>query len=141
MNSENNSSHKCTACLVFCIDFRFQKFFYDWSMKRFPQDCDIVAAAGGVKEIVFSQKQRKPSFLLSQLKLSHDLHKTSTIVLIQHEDCGAYGGSASFENFEKEKEFQQKELHLAEEIVKKEIPGVNVEKYFVRLSGEFIKIE
>lgn len=127
------SGHTCRGVVVHCIDFRFCKILNDFFEEQYPDGYDNVVVAGGVKDIVDAKEQ---SFTLGQIKLSARLHHPKEIVLVQHEDCGAYGGSGTLE--EGERDFQKNQLLLAEEIIKKEFPGVVVKKYLALLSQDII---
>src|SRR3989338_8887517 len=77
------NNHVCEALVVTCIDFRFQDFVNDWIAKNIPlHSHDRVAFAGGVKNL---------EAILGQIEISHRLHHIKKVVLINHEDCGAYG--------------------------------------------------
>ena len=88
---------------------------------------DCIAIAGGVKDLP-----------IEQIEVSIRLHQPKTIVLIQHEDCGAYGGSEKFENLESEKNFQKEELQRAVQALKSEFSDVLAERFFILLSGEIV---
>lgn len=129
--------HICGAVVVHCIDFRFRKKLNEYLMSRFPEGYDLISVAGGVKRLVADSPE--DNFVLEQLEISHKLHEPKVIVLIQHEDCGAYGGSKAFAGFEKEKEFQKLELDKAETILKQQF-SQNIEKYLIQLSGEITSL-
>lgn len=128
-------TQKCKALVLHCIDFRFRKSLALFLESRFGDSYDLVSVAGGVKELVSGPQDH--NFILEQLEISDRLHKPKLIVLIQHEDCGAYGGSATFGDFSKEQEFQKSELAKAEALLKQQF-SQPVEKYLARLSGEII---
>lgn len=78
-------------------------------------------------------------FLLKQLQISVMLHSPKTILLIQHEDCGAYGGSKAFSSFEEEQVAHRAELDKVEALLKESFSQA-IEKYFILLSGEVISL-
>lgn len=127
------SSHTCRAVVVHCIDFRFCKALNDFFEERYPEGYDNVVIAGGVKDIADHKKQ---SFALGQIGLSMRLHHPEEIVLVQHEDCGAYGGSAALGAGEME--FQKNQLKEAENFLAEQFPGAAVKKYFISLSQEIL---
>lgn len=126
-------THACKALVLHCIDFRFRKTLGEFLDSKFGDAYDLVSVAGGVKELVLDSQEH--NFILEQLRMSDRLHKPEVIVFIQHEDCGAYGGSATFGDFSKEQELQNSELEKAEALLKQQF-SQPVEKYFARLSGE-----
>ena len=77
------STHICEALVVSCIDFRLQKKIQKWLSKNFKNKAyDYVGFAGASKDL---------KIILKQLDISVRLHKIKQVVLIHHEDCGAYG--------------------------------------------------
>lgn len=129
--------HTCKAVVLHCIDFRFQQVLNGHFDKEFPEGYDLVSVAGGVKELI---EEGENSFLLNQLQLSNKLHEPQNIVLVQHEDCGAYGGSGAFDNAQAEHAFQKEQLEKAAELLKRHFPEVTIQKYFVTLSKELMPL-
>src|SRR3989344_5207370 len=102
-------THHCKYFIAHCIDFRLQKDIIEYLKKNgWLGNCDIVSIAGGVKDI---------DYALSQLDISARLHNSQEAVLINHTDCGAYGGSKVFSSFEEEYKFHAGELKKAREII------------------------
>ena len=123
------NQHTCQALAIHCIDFRFQRFLNDYLEGRFAGSYDRVAVAGGVKNLP-----------LEQCEVSVRLHSPKTIVLIQHEDCGAYGGSKQFADLEAEKAFQTQELQKAAKVLQEKFPGCAVEGYVMGLLGDLTSV-
>ena len=132
------NQHACRGLAVHCIDFRIQRFLNEYLDKRFPGAYDRVAVPGGVKYL--ADGGQEGNFELEECGVSYKLHHPEVFVLIQHEDCGAYGGSSAFADFESEKAFQGEQLGVAEQLLKKHFPAISVEKFIVRLSGELISV-
>lgn len=110
--------HNCKYLISHCIDFRLGK-----PLKKYLEDkgilgqCDLVSAAGGVKNT---------DFLLGQIEISVNLHQIKEVILINHTDCGAYGGSKNFEFFEKERDFHIQEMEKARDLVLAKYPDLKV---------------
>ena len=65
------------------MDYRLQKYLNDWlDQNPGTGSYDRVGIAGGVLDI---------SSVLKQIELAVRLHKIRKVILINHEDCGAYG--------------------------------------------------
>jgi len=136
--SIKNEHNSCEAMVLQCIDFRLRRRLNEHLMGRFPQGYDLISVAGGVKRLLADGPEN--NFVLEQLQTSHRLHKPRQIVLIQHEDCGAYGGSKAFSSFESEETFQKEQLAKAEQLLKKHFPSISVEKFLICLSGKLIPV-
>ena len=119
-------AHHCDALVVSCIDFRFQKFIRGWlDTNLADKTFDYVGFAGGTKEI---------EIIMTQLKISVDLHTISQVVLMNHEECGAYGTESTPEN-------HARDLRKAKEIILATYPTLSVQTYYLHLDGTFEKID
>lgn len=113
------------ALITTCIDFRLQDEIDKWIKKNFkPKTYDRVSIAGDVKNL---------SEILDQVKIAHDLHKIKRVILVNHEDCGAYGKDGTFER-------HVHDLKNAETTVETLYPDLEVETYYLLLDGTFQKI-
>lgn len=118
------SSHTCEGVVVHCIDFRLQQFLNDWLTKRFGiQNYDRISWAGGVRDF---------SSIQNQIQMSSKLHNVKKVILINHEDCGAYGPTGT-------KERHVSDLAYAEQVIRSSL-YLDVEKYYLHLNGEFERI-
>ncbi|MDQ7815307.1 MAG: hypothetical protein RDU25_05915 [Patescibacteria group bacterium] len=124
-------SHVCKSLLMHCMDFRFGK-----AMKGFMDehgmmdDADLVSIAGSAKNIVNPETQ---SFALRQIEISKTLHEMKEVVLVAHTNCGAYGGSKSFETAEVEYNKMTGDLKEAREIVKAKWPELSVKLWLAHI--------
>ena len=127
-------SHTCSSALIRCIDFRLTKMINSWmEEKGIMNDCDVISIAGISKNIA------EENFLLSQIKLSADLHKIQTLYLIHHTDCGAYGGQTAFPDLETEKKKYIDDMNKAKEIINKELPDLEVKLMLANVEDGKIK--
>lgn len=118
-------SHTCQAVVITCIDFRFQEFIDKFIKEKFGiKNHDRVTWAGGSKDI---------ENVLKQIQISKRLHDIKRVVFINHEDCGAYGEEGTPKKHEED-------LKKAAQIVKNDIPDVEVEAYYAKLDGKFEEI-
>ena len=118
------SEHTCEAVVVHCMDFRPQHVLNDWLKNRFKiQNYDRISWAGGVRDF---------SSVKNQIQISYRLHNVKKVILINHEDCGAYGSTGT-------KERHVSDLAYAEEAIKSLY--LDVEKYYLHLNGEFERIK
>lgn len=146
---ENNGkeaipTHGCQAIVIHCGDHRLQRnpvhgIFHDALEEHFPNGFDLELNPGGVKTIVDGGPELE--HLLSRIRVYIALHGPTVICLIQHEDCGAYGGSSRFPSFEDEVASHTKELKVAAETISRPLPDKTVRMFIVRLSGELLPIE
>jgi len=117
---KNMTNHSCNAVVIRCIDNRLHEIIAALLKKINVETYDLVSIAGATKDHVA---------VVQQIQKSVELHDPKRVILIHHEDCGAYGSVPL-------------ETHInAMKIIKIWIErtglGVEVECYFLHLNGEF----
>lgn len=118
-------SHLADAIVITCIDFRFQQYIDDWLQQNFKKYLfDRVALAGGVFDFYS---------ILKQVEISHRLHQIRKAILINHEDCGAYGQEGTLKR-------HQADLIEAEKKLEALFPDIDVETYYLTLKGKFKEV-
>lgn len=119
------STHTCDAIIVCCIDFRFQRFIRAWTDTHLKgKTFDLVGFAGSTKDL---------DTVMNQIDISVRLHHIKQIVLIHHEECGAYGTESTFER-------HKQDLRKAKETILKKYPNLSVELHYARLNGQFAEV-
>lgn len=126
-------SHKCGTLIIHCMDFRFipdlKKFLESEGLMG---DSDEISVAGAIKDLLGEAR----NFLLKQIDISTRLHGISRVILLAHEDCGAYGGKKSFVNDEVEFDKHKEDLTQAKEIILTRFPDLKVDFVFARIKEE-----
>lgn len=118
-------AHTCDAIVVTCIDFRFQKYIREWLDKNLGKKTyDFLSYAGGVKDL---------EVVLKEIDVSEKLHNIHHVILINHEDCGAYGIQGTVER-------HTKDLLRAKEKILEKHPDLNVNLYFMHIRGKVEEI-
>ena len=108
------------ALVVHCIDFRLQAHLNRWIDENLGEgNFDRVALAGGVYDF---------ETVLSQVEIAERLHEIKKVVLINHEDCGAYGAAGT-------KERHAADLQRAKEKIAAEYPHLMIETFYIYLNG------
>lgn len=116
-------SHNCSTCVIRCIDFRLGHAIHELHEREdLYGDADVISVAGACKGL----NDEPGGFLETQIELSKKLHNINTILLINHTDCGAYGGHSAFASPELEREHHQAELKRAQDYLKTKHPGITI---------------
>jgi hypothetical protein len=128
-------AHSCEALVVMCMDFRFR----DWVPEKVADltdlsGYDLVSYAGGAL-LLGSDDPTEREALLSQVRLSNRLHGISKVVLADHEDCGAYGGSKAFSSRSEEFECHRVKMTKAAAAIRCELPHLRVILSYARMDG------
>lgn len=120
------SNSSCDALVVSCIDFRFQKYIRNWLDENMANKTfDYVGFAGCTKDL---------ETVLKQIAISVNLHHIKQIVLIHHEDCGAYGEMGTPQK-------HASDLQKAEEAILKRYPILQVNLFYLHLDGTFEPVQ
>ncbi|MFH1631531.1 MAG: carbonic anhydrase [bacterium] len=116
-------SHTCSTALVRCMDFRLGNAIKDYlESNNLYDDVDIISLAGAAKDL----NDPEGGVLETQLSLSKRLHSINTVILMNHTDCGGYGGRAAFESAEAEHKHHVDELGKAKEKLLAKYPDLTV---------------
>ncbi len=121
--------HHWDVLAVSCIDGRFVKKTIDWVAAQTDGVFDFRTEVGSSKAIIDSPADRERFFDL--IITSKKLHNIKELWIIDHVDCGAYGGSSKFNNIGEEKEFHKGRLTLASKIIADRFPTIKVKTIFV----------
>lgn len=116
----------CEAVVVHCMDFRLQSHLKKWLEASLESNSfDLVSIAGGVYDLYD---------VIRQVDLAVRLHDVSKAILINHEDCGAYGLESTDERHETD-------LRHARDKLNRLFPQLQVELYYLGLDGTFESID
>ncbi len=119
--------HHTDHLVMICMDFRIHDRVHVWIKETLGQ-ADLIAAAGAAR--LFDDEAAR-RFLLEQVRLAVELHGMTNLHLIDHLDCCAYRGSASFLSMEKEIAVHQEQFRAAAAIIRRSFPCVRVRLYIL----------
>lgn len=133
----SRAEYVCDAAVLWCFDHRFELSVKEFLKKMGIANPDHIRLGGGPKNLGSSVAGNVRLFVLDQVQKSVALHNTKKVILIAHSDCGAYGGlQKKFGgNVNAEIAFHQRELAVAAEFIRKSIPSLEVQSYFVDFDG------
>jgi carbonic anhydrase len=128
--------YQCDAAIIWCFDNRFELGFRKFLKRIGVVNSDPIKIAGGARCLASPEDERDREFVLDQIRTSMRLHGTRRVILMLHSDCGAYGGLEAFAGDERaEFRHHREELQRATETLRREIPELKVERYFVDFEG------
>ena len=107
------------ACVVWCFDARFSRLLERFVKDKCFQNIDLVCVAGGAKDLAAPEREADREYLRDQIRKSIALHHTKQVVLMVHDECGAYGGKS-------DQNFYIKELELASTHLKKYFQEIDI---------------
>jgi len=101
---------------------------------------DLIEIAGSCKNLTSPLEEEDRTALLENIGISIKLHKPHKLILANHIDCGAYGGSKKFKSHEEEIVFHRSELVKAKQIVTDKFPQLQVETELFIMDKNKVKI-
>ena len=133
--------HACEAVVLTCIDFRFWretvKFVEDGlGIKSF----DFPSLPGAAKAI--NDAVSDDEIAMQCVIVPHDLHHARKLVIVNHQDCGAYGGGKIFNGDDAaEQSFHEAELKKAKIKISAKYPDLEVILVYIKLAETRENIE
>jgi len=116
------------------MDFRLQKALKThMEEQQLLGDADVVSMAGAAKNFLDANVQ---ATALRQVEISKTLHGMKEVHLINHTDCGAYGGKAAFDGDEAEHRKHVEDMTSAAQVIHDAFPELTVVKWLAHLEGE-----
>lgn len=133
--------HTCEAVILTCIDFRFWRQTLEFIDKEFGiKSYDFPSLPGAAKAI--NECTGDNNISMQCVSVPCDLHHAKKLVIVNHQDCGAYGGSKEFNgDDEVEQKFHQTELTKAKKIILNKYQNLQVILVYAKLvdNGENIE--
>jgi carbonic anhydrase len=139
----NAQNHQAKALVLSCIDFRFIHAEQTFLTETLAGQYDWTALAGASLALTGFPHPAEAITFWDQLELSSQLHHIEKVIILDHQDCGAY---ASFLDADlsqdptREYQVHQHYLRQAYEAIHHRYPQLEIELYFVRLTSEFQRI-
>ena len=131
-------THACEAVVICCIDFRFWKETVKFVEEGLGiKDFDLNSVPGSVKSI-----NEEIDLAFQGVDVPCRLHHVKKIVLVNHFDCGAYGGSKQFAGGESEEEvFHRQEILSAKNRLAEMFPDQEIITVLAKLDRNHSEIE
>ncbi|OGY84092.1 MAG: hypothetical protein A3F54_00895 [Candidatus Kerfeldbacteria bacterium RIFCSPHIGHO2_12_FULL_48_17] len=134
------------ATILHCMDFRLEKaidtFIDD---NGYAGSADIISLAGAAKTLANPADKAELATVLREINLSEKLHHVHDCILINHTDCGAYGGRKAFASGEAEYAAHARDLQKAQDILNHTYPKLNVRKILAKIDDQkhvtFVEVE
>lgn len=128
-------SHHCKALILHCMDFRFGEAIKNWlAENHLLNDCDLVSLTGASKGLANPKNPSETDIILHQIEISTILHHISQIILMNHTDCGAYGGRDAFESIESENSQHVSDMKKAKAIILEKFPELQIKIVLAKIN-------
>ncbi len=125
------------AMVLSCIDPRFQPKVYKYlKKKKFIGDYSSFTIAGGAIGVTATKFKKWHIAFWQNLETSIKLHKIKTLIVLNHQDCGAakmVNGGKPF-NPKVEKKIHEKSFILIKRRLKKKFPKINIRTKILSLN-------
>lgn len=119
------------------MDFRFEAGIHEFIEKEgLVCDADIVAAAGASKNLIDGEDDSQKAYIMKQIGLSNKLHHIRRVIVMNHMDCGGYGGHAAFDGLEAEQAKHAEDMAAAATVIQAEFPDLIVEQVLAHIDED-----
>lgn len=123
----------CSALIITCSDFRFK--FAERALAEsagIVDDYDLIARPGAIRPLVAPRSDAARETLEEEIALLRGLHGFRRIIMVNHEDCGAYADIASPKT---EVAVQTAHLRAAKALLEGRFEGLRAEGYLLNMTG------
>jgi hypothetical protein len=121
--------YRADACAITCFDARFDLAVRKFLKRRGVVTFDRVKIPGGVKSLAAPECDTDRDFVLRMVRTSMRLHGPERVLIVAHEDCGAYGGAPT--------DAIVADAVRAAELLRASEPSLAVECYFAGFDGVY----
>ena len=125
------------AMVLSCIDPRFQPKVYNYLKKKnLNGNYSSFTIAGGAIGVTANKFKKWHIAFWQNLETSIKLHKIKTLIVLNHQDCGAakiINGKKQF-NLKTEKKIHEKSFILLRQNLKKRFPKINIQTKILSLN-------
>jgi hypothetical protein len=138
------SEPQATALVLSCIDFRFLEWERGFLAKQqLDHHYDWTALAGASLALSGYPHGAEAEAFWDQLDLSRQLHHIKTVIILDHQDCGAYASKIDrhlSQDPKRERQIHRDYLSRAYWAIGDRYLELTVELYFITLSGEVQRV-
>lgn len=127
--------HKAKALVLSCIDFRFLEEEHSFLLNQgLKNQYDWTGLAGASLALASSRHSADTNAFWNQLDISYHLHHIDKVIILDHQDCGAYAQNIDpnlSQNPEREEQVHISYLNQAYRSIHQRYPNLQIELYFV----------
>ncbi len=106
---------------------------------------DLVALPGGALGLMAGGAPALGDAIRASVKAAHDLHRVTKVLLINHSDCGAYGGTQAMPDATEEYRKHASDLRAARQTLREEFQNLDVRLFYAtiedRADGPFVTFD
>lgn len=117
----------CENLLLICMDFRFHRRLIDVLGFAGYHEMDLLALPGSSKSLIDLESRE---VVLKAVSTAITVHGVKRLIIVDHIDCKAYGGSEAFASSEQEISHHTEMLNKAAIIVSAMFPDLEVVKLY-----------
>lgn len=117
------------ACVIACFDARFDQATRKFLKRQGIAIYDLIKIPGAAKALAAPDCDADRDFVLRAVRVSQRLHAATRVLLIGHNECGAYGGAPA--------EVIIADLYRAAAVLLIAEPSLAVECYFADFDGVY----
>ncbi len=138
------TEHQAKALVLSCIDFRFLESERSFlALQHLNNQYDWTALAGASLALTGFPHTAEAEAFWDQLALSRQLHHIEKVIILDHQDCGAYASKIDpnlSQDPAREQQVHKDYLNRAYQKIQQRYPDLTVELYFITLKAEALPV-
>jgi hypothetical protein len=119
--------YQADACVLSCFDYRFETAMQKFFRRRAIAVLDHIKIPGSAKALAAPVRDSDRDFVLEMVRTSLRLHHPDRMLILAHNDCGAYPGIPP--------EIVAADVRRAAEVLASAEPSLALECYFCDFDG------
>ncbi len=135
--------HPAKALVLSCIDFRFISLEQEFLSEKMRGKYDWVALAGASLALTGFPHAAEAEVFWDQLELSTQLHGIQKVIILDHQDCGAYTTYLNADLSQdpgREYDLHREYLQQAKNDIQNRYLQLITEGYFLELAGNIRRV-
>lgn len=139
------------ALVITCMDARLHRADHPYLSEYLRgkhvgvRTWDLVALPGAARVLTAPDASAAKEAVLQSVKVAHDLHHVTKVFLVNHSDCGAYGGTGAFADATEEYRKHAEDLRAGRSVVRENLPNLDIRLFFAtiedRADGPFVTFD
>jgi hypothetical protein len=118
------------------MDFRLWEPINKWAEDNgLIGECDLISLGGTLKDIL-GNDDSVSEYLLSQVDISYNLHQARVGYILDHMDCGAWGGKEAFSGADADFSHHADILRQVAEVIKEKYPDLVLHLIVLKMDGD-----
>lgn len=132
-----HTSHTADALVLTCMDYRLHTSqLADFLRSQGVERWDLRTQQGCSKDLCLGADAGQRQSMIDAVRIAVELHGVQRVFLMNHTDCGAYGGAKAFPSKDAEHEHHAQDLRRARQEILTKFLHLDVQAILISIEDE-----